>query len=81
MRSVIRKWGNSAAVRVPAPIMRDARLHIGDPVELREKSGCIVIEPPNRKVCDLASLLKGINRANLHEEVDFGASVGKEMSR
>ena len=38
----------------------------------------IVIEPAQRKEYDLAELLKGITRENLHDEANFGRPVGKE---
>jgi len=78
MRAVVKKWGNSAAVRIPAAILRAAELHLDEPVDVREESGRIVIGPVRRREYDLAELLKGITRANLHAEVDFGRPVGKE---
>ena len=78
MRTVIKKWGNSASVRIPAAIMQAARLNLDEAVDVREESGRIVIEPAQRKEYDLTELVKGITRENLHEEVDFGKPVGKE---
>ena len=75
---MVRKWGNSASVRIPASVMQAARLNINEPVDVREESGRIVIEPVRHKEYRLRELLKGITRANLHEEVDFGDPVGKE---
>jgi antitoxin MazE len=79
MKASVRKWGNSASVRIPAAIMQAANLSLDDPVDIREESGCIVIEPQRRKEYDLADLVKGINRANLHGEADFGDPVGREV--
>jgi antitoxin MazE len=78
MKAVVRKWGNSASVRIPAAVMQAAQLHLDEAVDVREESGRIVIEPVRRREYDLAELLKGITRDNLHEEVDFGRAVGKE---
>ncbi len=78
MKAVVKKWGNSAALRIPAHLMRAAQLELDEPVDVREESGRIVIEPVRRKTYDLAALLKGITRANLHQETDFGRPVGKE---
>jgi len=78
MRTVVKKWGNSASVRIPAAIMQAAHLDLDEAVEVREESGRIVIEPVQRKEYDLAELVKGITRENLHDEVDFGRPVGKE---
>jgi antitoxin MazE len=37
-----------------------------------------MIEPVRRKEYDLAVLMKGITRGNLHEEIDFGGPAGKD---
>lgn len=78
MRAMIRKWGNSASVRIPAAILKAVHLDLDEAVDVREESGRIVIEPARRKEYDLAELVKGITRGNLHAEVDFGGPVGKE---
>jgi antitoxin MazE len=79
MRTVIKKWGNSASVRIPASIMKAARLDLDEAVDVREEGGRVVIEPVRHKEYDLAQLLKGITRKNLHQEIDFGGPVGKEV--
>jgi len=78
MRAVVKKWGNSASVRIPAAIMRAAHVELDEPVDVREESGRIVIDPVRRKEYDLDELVKGITRENLHTEADFGGPVGKE---
>jgi antitoxin MazE len=78
MRAVVKKWGNSASVRIPVAVLQAAHLDLDDPVDVREESGRIVIEPVRRKEYDLAELVKGITRENLHSEVAFGGPVGKE---
>ena len=78
MRTVIKKWGNSASVRIPAAVMQAAHLDLDEAVDVREESGRIVIEPAQRKEYDLAELVKQITGENLHDEADFGRPVGKE---
>lgn len=80
MKARIKKWGNSAAVRIPAHVMRAARLNLSDVVDVREEAGRIVIEPVRLKMYDLGELLKGITSKNQHEAFDFGPVVGKEGS-
>lgn len=79
MRAVVKKWGNSASVRIPVAVLQAAHLELDEPVDVREESGRIVIEPVNRKEYDLAELVRGINRENLHAEVVLGGPVGKEV--
>jgi len=78
MRTVVKKWGNSASVRIPTAVMQAAHLDLDEAVDVREESGRIVIEPAQRKEYDLAELVKRITRENLHDEADFGRPVGKE---
>ena len=78
MRTMIKKWGNSASVRIPAAVMQAAHLDLDEAVDVREESGRIVIEPAQRKEYDLAELVKQITVENLHDEADFGRPVGKE---
>lgn len=78
MRVLIKKWGNSASVRIPAAIMEAAHLELDTPVEVREEGGRIVIEPLRQPEFSLEELLAGITPDNIHEEVDFGMPVGKE---
>lgn len=79
MRVIVKKWGNSASVRIPAGIMQAARLCLNDPIDIREEGGRIVIEPIRTNEHDLAELLAGITPENLHTEVDFGTPTGKEL--
>jgi antitoxin MazE len=79
MRATVKKWGNSAAVRIPASVMQATRLHLNVVVDVREEAGRIVIEPVRQKTYDLSTLLKGITSKNQHEAIDFGLAVGKEV--
>ena len=79
MRATVKKWGNSAAVRIPASVMQATRLYLDEVVDVREEAGRIVIEPVRQKTYDLETLLKGITPTNQHEAVDFGPAMGKEV--
>jgi antitoxin MazE len=78
MRVVVKKWGNSASVRIPASVMAAARLSLDQPVEVREEEGRIIVEPVEPDRYDLASLVEAITDDNRHESADFGASQGRE---
>ena len=79
MKATVKKWGNSAAVRIPSSVMEAMRLHLDEVVDVREEKGRIVIEPLQQKTYALDDLLKGITAKNLHEAVDFGPPQGKEV--
>lgn len=78
MRAVVKRWGNSASVRIPAAVMEAARLRLDQPVDAREEDGRVVIEPLRPEAYDLAVLIVGITEENRHEEIDAGAPVGRE---
>jgi len=78
MRVTVKKWGNSASVRIPAAIMQAASLNLDDTVDVREEAGRIVIEPVRPAKYDLTVLVESITTDNLHGEVGFGSAVGKE---
>jgi len=78
MRVVVKKWGNSAAVRIPRGILQAARLRLDQAVDVREQDGQIVIEAIRASKVELAQLLARITPENLHGGIDFGDPVGKE---
>ena len=57
MRGQVRKWGNSASVRIPASILAATALRIDQEVDIREEEGRIVIEPVAPRAFDLDALL------------------------
>jgi len=79
MRVLVKKWGNSASVRIPASVMAAARLKLDQEVEVREEQGRIVIDPVRPAEYRLDDLIAGITDANRHDEIDFGRPVGKEI--
>ena len=79
MNQHVKKWGNSAAVRIPAATLVAAGLKTDDPVDVREEDGRIVIEKIVAEPVTLEWLLEGITPDNVHSEVDFGPPVGKEI--
>jgi antitoxin MazE len=78
MRAIVKKWGNSAAVRIPSGIMKAARLSMDEAVDVREQGGQIVIKPIRPGKVELIRLLDGITTENMHSGVDFGNPVGRE---
>ncbi|EAA9186571.1 MULTISPECIES: AbrB/MazE/SpoVT family DNA-binding domain-containing protein [Enterobacteriaceae] len=76
---IVKKWGNSPSVRLPAAIVRQASLSVDDVVELVVEDGRIVIMPVKTKEYSLDALMSGITDDNLHSEISFGEPVGKEL--
>ena len=72
MEAVIRKWGNSPALRLPKSVLQEAGYRLEQTVEIVVSRGRIIIQ------YDLDTLVDGITTDNAHLEVSFGEPLGKE---
>ncbi len=77
MEAVIKKWGNSPALRLSASTMKEAGLSVDQKVSVNVQRGRIVIEPV--AVYTIEDLVAGITDDNQHANTDFGKRVGKEI--
>jgi antitoxin MazE len=78
MEAVIRKWGNSPALRLNQSTMKTAAFDLEQRVTITASKGRILIEPAHTLEYKLDDLLDGMTPANAHGEADFGAPKGKE---
>ncbi len=78
MKVQIKKWGNSASVRIPASVMAAAALSLDQAVEVREEDGRVVIEPVTAPTYALDDLLAQLDPKTFPDLVDFGRPVGDE---
>lgn len=78
MQVLIKKWGNSASVRIPATVMAAASLSVDQAVEVREENGRIVIEPVRAPAYTLDELLAGMKPETFPDDEGFGPAVGQE---
>lgn len=79
MKGTVKKWGNSAAIRIPSRVLEAASLSLEEEVHIREDNGRIIIEPIQPTKYALEDLLKGITAENQHHAVDFGKPQGNEI--
>ncbi len=77
MSIIVKKWGNSAGIRIPAPVLEAAKITLEQPVAVRAEGGRIVIEPVQAGY-DLNDLIAGITPENRHGESNFGPPAGRE---
>lgn len=78
MKSHVRKWGNSLALRIPSSFAAEAGLEADSPVVLALVEGALVVRPAPRPRLTLADLLAEVNDENVHREVEAGDPVGGE---
>ncbi len=78
MKTTIRKWGNSLAVRLPLSVTRELNIEDGATVSLVIENNALTIRPA-RKRYELAELLKGVSPEMRRGETDWGSAKGKEV--
>ena len=78
MQVLIKKWGNSASVRIPATVMAAASLSVDQAVEVREENGRIVIEPVRAPTYVLEDLLAAMVPETFPDDEGFGRPIGEE---
>jgi len=80
MHTRIQKWGNSQGLRLAKNVLEDARLGVGDEVDVAVQDGIIVVAPTKRirgryHLEDLVTQIPADYHAS---EVNWGKPVGKE---
>ena len=78
MKVQVKKWGNSASVRIPASVMAATKLTLDQVVDVREDGGRIIIEPVRAPAYDLDEMLDQMSADTFHDDIDFGPPVGRE---
>ena len=80
MEIIVKKWGNSLGIRIPASVARGLQLGDGSIVELSQSDDRIIIVPKKKgREEELALLLSRITAENLHCGEFFGEESGKEI--
>lgn len=79
MEARIQKWGDSLALRIPKSFATGIHLEQGTLVEMSLRDGKLIVEPLYPSPVTLEDLLKDVSPENLHNEVETGRAVGREM--
>ena len=78
MKAQMVKWGNSLAVRIPQPMVKQARLKEGDFLEIEVPAEGQIELRRTGTVPSLAQLVSQITSENRYSEISAGPEVGKE---
>lgn len=74
MQTEIKRWGNSAALRLPSKLLAQAHLEIATPVDINVEAGKIIIQARPKKQKKVRfpftekQLLKGLNAKTAHAD-------------
>ena len=71
MEAVIQKWDNDFGIRIPSRMAQKMSLKTGYRV--------FIVPLEQKPNYELETLLSGINKNNIHNEISFGKPKGKEQ--
>lgn len=74
----VQRWGNSLAVRIPAPVARAAHLRAGQPVEVSAQDSNVLVRPLGEPRLTLAQKLAAFDPAVHGGESMATTPVGRE---
>ena len=78
MTTTIQKWGNSQGIRLPKIILDTVHWNDNEELTLIVKDNEVVIRKANERK-SLKDLFEGFDGEYVHEEIDWGEPVGKEV--
>jgi len=77
---LIKKWGNSLALRIPTDFATQLKIRKNTTVELSILEGGLFVKPTHSKPkYSLCEMLDAITEGNIHKEVDIGGPQGAEI--
>lgn len=78
MNAKVQMWGNSLALRIPKAFASSIGLESETHVDLLLEEDRIVVKKSPDRGPTLGFLLSQITPENIHDEIDYGAPVGRE---
>jgi antitoxin MazE len=78
MKTLVQRWGNSLALRIPKAFAEEISVREGDEVEMNVAKGRLIIAPRPPRGYHLADLVADIRPGNLHKEIIVQGPEGKE---
>jgi antitoxin MazE len=76
MKIKLVKWGNSLGIRLPKIFTAQIGVDIGSEIDVNIQEDALIIR---KSTPSLNDLLEQITPENVHEPVDWGEPVGKEL--
>jgi antitoxin MazE len=79
MQTKIQRWGNSLGLRIPRSFAEEAGVEAGSQVDLSVREGNLVVRAAKRRKYRQSELLEKVTAKNLHDEVETGEPIGREV--
>ena len=78
METIIQKWGNSSAIRLPKPLLKTANIYESDTVQISASPNEIIIRKVEKSHIPLKDRLRGFEGVYEAEDIDL-VPAGKEI--
>lgn len=78
MKTKVQKWGNSLGLRIPKTFAQEARIDDGSSVDIKIEGKKLIIKSLKPSF-NLEKLLARVTPQNIHNEIDTGQNIGKEV--
>jgi antitoxin MazE len=78
VRTRVRRWGNSLAVRIPSALAREVRLQERAEIDVWVEEGRIVVEPLSLTPA-LEELIAGVTPRNAHADFEWRPASGRRI--
>ncbi len=79
MKTMVQRWGNSLALRIPKAFADEISVIEGDEVEMKITRGRLIVAPKRDAEYQLQDLLDRIKPSNLQDEVFADNPTGREV--
>jgi len=80
MKTIVQKWGNSLALRIPKAVSDDLGIANGAAVRIFVDDGLLIVTSLTGRKARLQRMLQRITSENLPNENEaFGRAVGREQ--
>lgn len=79
MQVQLEKSESGLTLNIPDEVTQGSQMLPGSLVDLTMIDGKILVSPVRRSKYTLEELMAGITDENIHEAVDFGPPVGREL--
>ncbi len=79
MQTKIQRWGNSLGLRIPRSFAEEAGVKAGSQIDLSVRDGDLIVRAARRRTYRLRELLERVTTKNLHDEVETGDPLGREV--
>ena len=78
MVTVIKKWGNASAIRLPANILKELNWAVNENIDIKIQDNKLILEKSTKRK-NILELFENYEGDYKCTEIDWGESIGEEI--